>query len=497
MAFDRLLLDPTPADLAAVLRDGVKAAAAGSKKPVLGPTDTDLSELVEQVESADGEFHHREKKGVRLDGAWWTDPAGRKHVRVLADLVRHDDADYDGDEDEDDDAEEPPAVCRVYPGSVVRVSKDDGEPVTLAVCGCGAVGTPEAIAWTGETCGPCADAKQDGKPVPVPLVQRGVGGSTMKPTADGRGLVGTNDANRLVYLDLATGERVVSDHVLGNTLNGIALGPDGGSCFAGYWSNHLVHWNWRTNTLTRHGDPLVFSQFHVSPDGKHAVTGESSTLLRIDWDAKKDPLKTVTTGTNVRHGGFSRDGSKWVCLTEDQEFIEFDLTRQRRRVLREEVFEGVESDVDPEDFYEMMNVEVLDPDSGWVIVALHDVEHGTFGPARLGHVSLPSEWRELPYDDGGMSENNMPRVYGFTPNGWYALYRDEVGRVVFFPTEEEGAATYRVEFPGSGRPFERGPSGLTFSADGKTLFAGLPAGRVTVLAAVPWEQVLAAAETVE
>ncbi|QEL13290.1 NHL repeat-containing protein [Limnoglobus roseus] len=487
MRFDQVILNPTAAELVGNLRAAAVAAGRLSKKAVKALSESEEQQLLRQLSSAAGEAVHKGNGKFRLPVAWWTDPAGRKHVRVMGYLA---DDDFGGDEG----TEEPPAVARVYPGSLLFVEADGDDPVSLVVCGCGTIGTPEAVAWMGETCGPCADAKAEGREVPHPLVRRGVGGGSavMKATPDGRGLILSDKAHRLVYLDLPTGEQTTSEPTRGENLCGIALAPDAESCLAGYWSNHLVRWNWRNNTLKRHGEPLSFSQFHVSPDNAHAVTGESGTLFRIDWQDARTPLK-LEAFLPGRHGGFSRDGAVWVYLSEEHQFLERHLVVGYVQILRADVFEELESLEDWQQ--EMLQVQHLDADNGWAIIAGNDPEHGTFGPAYLGPVSLPGEWRELPYDDDG-SDNNMPAVFGFTPGGEYALYRDEAGRLVFFPTEEEGETVYRVAFPVPVVAYEGGLEALTFSPDGGTLHATVAARGVNLVVSFPWRLVLAAAGSI-
>lgn len=482
MSFDEVFLNPAPAELIACLRDAVAAVGRLSKKAPKPLPPEEEERLLWELAAADGAFAHHGNGKLCLSVAWWTDPVGRKHVRVASRI-----------DDEQEADEDVPAVCRVYPGSLLVVEADGEETVSLVVCGCGAIGTPAAIAWMGETCGPCADAKADGQTVPPPLIVRGVGGGSgvMKATADGRGLVLATTEERLAYLDLRTGERIISKPTRGETLRGIALAPDGESCLAGYWSNHLVRWNWRNNAMRRHGEPLVYSQFHVSPNDTHAVTDGSGTLLRIDWNDARTPLKLVGNFAETRHGGFTRDGAKWVGLSEEYAFVENDLLTGSRRALRRDAFDELSPDIDQWQ-YEMLQVQQLDADYGWAIVAFADSEHGIFGPARLGPVAMPGDWRELPFDDDGMSDNNMPDVFGFTPDGEYALYRDEAGRLVFFPTEEEGETIHRLALPAT----EDGLQGLTFSPDGKTLHAAVSARGMTLIASIPWRQVLAAVRPV-
>jgi hypothetical protein len=92
--------------------------------------------------------------------AWWTDHLGRRHVRV-AGRRRHPNARLH------------PFLDRVGHGPSLLTCPDRvfrrtvGQRVeALAACGCGQVGAPEALGWTGDCCGPCHDRRQDGRPTP-------------------------------------------------------------------------------------------------------------------------------------------------------------------------------------------------------------------------------------------------------------------------------------------------------------------------------------------
>src|SRR5262249_7905854 len=88
---------------------------------------------------------------------WWTDPAGRKHVRVVGRTRLA----YSRLRGEVEMRSLPP-WWHVYPEAVLGVrGKTEGERY-LAVCRCGAVGTPEALGWMGDTCGPCFDRRAEG-----------------------------------------------------------------------------------------------------------------------------------------------------------------------------------------------------------------------------------------------------------------------------------------------------------------------------------------------
>jgi hypothetical protein len=92
--------------------------------------------------------------------AWWTDSIGRRHVVIRGRRVEHDDAKRLLLKDELDQR---PPLWHAYPEYVCRRAVGT-ESALVCACGCGAVGTPEALGWMGETCGPCFDRAQDDGP---------------------------------------------------------------------------------------------------------------------------------------------------------------------------------------------------------------------------------------------------------------------------------------------------------------------------------------------
>src|SRR5262249_53915382 len=54
-----------------------------------------------------------------------------------------------------------PALCVIAP--LHAVVRGEGESAAvLVVCDCGEAGTPEALGWAGDCCGPCSDRRAEG-----------------------------------------------------------------------------------------------------------------------------------------------------------------------------------------------------------------------------------------------------------------------------------------------------------------------------------------------
>lgn len=412
---------------------------------------------------------------ARLYAAWWTDPAGRRHVRVYT---------YDHDEDSGAEAEVS-AVCRVYPGCLFAVRAGAGEEQTLAVCGCGTVGNPDALGWAGDRCGPCADAAMEGRAIPPPAVVYGLsrGTSAVRFSPDGSGLVTGGPGNRLVLLDRRTGERTESKQTNGRHVTGLQFRPDGRAVMAGFWSNHLVRWDISPNRLTLYGEQSAFSQFAPSPDGRFFVCNQGSTHEEIDWTDLRTPLQRRFEATDLMGGGFDRTGRLWVALTIDHAFAVIDLADGVRSVLRSDVFAGLDpGGVEADFFFENLNVFAIDPDHDHVIVAGDDPEHGAFGPAYLGGVRTDKGWRPLPFPEEYQGE--MPNLLGFSPDGEWLLYAFDTGGIRLLPTTPDRDM---VTVRGLGET-ELRPGTVAFSPDGDTLACHVPDGGLLWM--LPWRRLL-------
>jgi hypothetical protein len=91
--------------------------------------------------------------------AWWTDVLGRRHWRIEGSW-RCDQVTRDMVPDLDSDGDWHPLEV-IYPERPGCWRQREGRPDWLVLCGCGACGTVEQIAWTGECCGPCFDRRID------------------------------------------------------------------------------------------------------------------------------------------------------------------------------------------------------------------------------------------------------------------------------------------------------------------------------------------------
>jgi hypothetical protein len=163
--FDRRLTDPTAAEVVAALVAATGAANAGHTAGTFATVATGAPVVAERVlrepEGMNGYFGNGRDDVARLSLGWWTDATGRKFVRVRTWRERSRRYDEFGGQTAEFDRSEGdrhrrPGVWHVDHERVVEAGSG-GEPEWVAVCGCGAAGSPASLAWQHGMCGPCAD----------------------------------------------------------------------------------------------------------------------------------------------------------------------------------------------------------------------------------------------------------------------------------------------------------------------------------------------------
>jgi WD40 repeat protein len=165
--FDRRMTDPTAAEVIDALIAATTAAndrrSSGSLTPVESAAPHIAERVLREPEGMNGHFGASNQFGdiARLSLGWWTDATGRKFVRVRGWREHRNRYDVTGHQteafnQEERDRHRRPGVWHVDWERVVEVSSG-GEPEWVAVCGCGAAGSPVSLAWQHGMCGPCAD----------------------------------------------------------------------------------------------------------------------------------------------------------------------------------------------------------------------------------------------------------------------------------------------------------------------------------------------------
>jgi hypothetical protein len=176
--FDRLLLDPTPEALRQALAEAVQTANHRCRSGLLQLPPHLMRDAVTTVQRWPEGVYNRsanDDPGQRstVGGlAWWTDPLGRKHIRVAgrrrepgSQLWANVFYPLDGDR---------PGAWLVHPERLYLRTLPGQSRQLIAVCDdCGAAGPPERLGWMGDCCGPCHDRRQEGSAPAPPAVLHG------------------------------------------------------------------------------------------------------------------------------------------------------------------------------------------------------------------------------------------------------------------------------------------------------------------------------------
>jgi hypothetical protein len=176
--FDLDLTDPTPAAVEKGMDDAVAAANLRCNKGLLKADRAEYRTFLagEFAGSPSGVALWLAEKGrvaefpptpraTLMGVAWHTTPLGRRVVRVVGRRIEP------FNEHPGNRFGPPwrvwPALCLLDPDHVVTRTWAGGEPETIAVCDCGAVGPPEKLGWMVGRCGPCHDhAEEHGAALP-------------------------------------------------------------------------------------------------------------------------------------------------------------------------------------------------------------------------------------------------------------------------------------------------------------------------------------------
>jgi WD40 repeat protein len=200
-------IDPSSEEVVDALSEAFHIA------PVSLPKEMDLRTTVAEVEHSPlGSIPW--SQGYASDGAkrrvtcvWWTDHLGQRHWFVEGDTYPR----YGPSKSLWRCRDGIPAhpLWVISPSHVIA-SRIGSEARLLVVCDCGVFGTPEAIAWTGECCGPCFDRRLDGVAPParlaIPFRHERTGRESIAFTQDGQ-LVSCQEGEQGVFLsDPRTGQ---------------------------------------------------------------------------------------------------------------------------------------------------------------------------------------------------------------------------------------------------------------------------------------------------
>jgi hypothetical protein len=169
----------------------------------------------------------------------------------------------------------------------------DGVREPIAVCGCGAAGTPEALAWAGGMCGPCRDRIEEHGPDSVThelglLTAAGFTPRTVAWNLDGR-LVATDEAGQVRIWARPTGDSTSRELHRKATRPRVSFSPDGRLLVLGlqeYWNLVL---------LDCETDKQIEKRYPFSIESMF-WTGRTNELLLSDLNVDRVYLAKVPKG---------------------------------------------------------------------------------------------------------------------------------------------------------------------------------------------------------
>lgn len=488
---NELLIDPTAARVETALTAAVAHANGKAKgRKVLTVSAADLTAVAAEA-AAGANPAYRRVFAIESNGwapravvvGWWTDHAGRRHVRVRAFAS-----------DWWDSSALRPAIGFVYPGAVFRVTKGKRRPKELAVCGCGAVGTPEALAWMGDRCGPCHDrAEETGVRPPLLLPDFGDRDEKLAFTPDGSGLVSFAVGPALIHVDLRTGVRTPMPKVPKKieVPELVGIGP-GGRCLLHFSSHHVAVWDIPAGTVGPQAGGYL-ERASLSPCGRFVRW--RSAFFAVRWDRPDDPLEPLfELPWRPSGGGWYRSGDVWVGLTLEDQFERVELPSGAVSEIESAVFDDLQlsCDEDPDEprFYGRPHLFAADPDHDLALVCVSDDEHGLQGPLYLGSLSGTKPWRPLK-PAAESDEDEMPEAAVFSRCGKYLFVGSDGEGLGIYPTAG-GEPTWVTAHTGGTGDFVRR---LAVSPDGETLavYADSTTEGDGFTRVLPWRRVLAAA----
>jgi hypothetical protein len=485
---DIRLIDPTGAQLVAALR---KAHAAANRK---------VNPHLPRMERDDGFWGRfardclREPAGRRRSckagpqtpeviAGWWTDPAGRRHFRVVG-RTRHR---WEGIRGEGELRGFPP-WWHVYPESVLAVRLANGGEAFLACCRCGKVGTPGSLGWMGDTCGPCFDRRADGG--------RAAGGYGHFPgwagwqtkvgfSADGTYLLGpaaakpgVRAAHKLRAVDRRDGAEAVGRGGFGGTTVA-AGGPPGGFVYA-FEDGTVYRWDGRGPARRLVGRPRLYGRPVMAPDASRAVVLCGEVGFTADLTASHPGYDRADGTRGFTVAKFAPAGDRMFGVSVGGDLHAVNPVTLRDVRVREKAFDGLAQYVFPHDL-------AVSPDETAVAVVLQ-----AYYP--VGHVvrvvpTVPGD--RTPPRDLPLPSWHRPGVAAFAPDGKHLVTADPVaGWVGFWKYPSLLPAGFVRAVPED--PTWRGGQVL-FSPDGRAvavLCVGLRHEKGSTVVVWPWPDVV-------
>jgi WD40 repeat protein len=177
---------------------------------------------------------------------------------------------------------------QVYPQHIARCDRGHGTEL-LALCDCGALGTPDELGWMGTCCGPCHDRRAEGEPACAPLTFR------FSESASARGLVFSPDGESLAgwgfrhvwvsHLAEGTQDQVSFEDTW--QLRSVRFSADG-TCLVIASDKKFTNW---------HPKEGVVKDWRYSENysGEPALAPDGSTVAVVDYPDDQPEVKIIAT----------------------------------------------------------------------------------------------------------------------------------------------------------------------------------------------------------
>jgi len=481
--FDERLIDPSEADLAKTLRKAMNSANRQNKyQPNRMSRDLEFwGRFARDVLRSEPEGRRRSCKGGRavpeVIAGWWTDPAGRKHVRVIGRTRES----YTNLRREGELRTLPP-WWHVYPEGVlgVRGKKDDER--FLAVCRCGAVGSPESLGWMGDTCGPCFDRRAEGGIPSGGFGQfRGWSGHMWRFafTRDGQHLLGQNPSGAFCCVSRADATATVTKRKTTSQILAVATNESG--TILVLQEGTVYRWPVGGNDLER----VVAAR---NAWGQVALTPNGSRVAVFAYQETYTADLTVATPRYTRHSltemftavQFVPDGSRILTTNFLGELRALNPDTLTSEVIRSDVFGAASGGYGPPSDM------AIAPDGSALLLRRESYR----GRSQICYVPLPS---------GSVTELRVPEWHRpmsmtFSPDGRYAVTAEAQGGWVGFWELPSGKSRGFVRAVLEDVAWRCGH--IEFAPDSSALAVGYNSGYYghgSTIAVWPWPDVLQAA----
>jgi hypothetical protein len=483
--FDGRLIDPSESDLARALGKAMKAANRENRHQQNKMTRDAAfwGRFAQDVLKSAPEGRRRSCKGGRavpeVVAGWWTDPAGRKHVRILG-RTRSRWSRLRGEVE----LRALPPWWHVYPEAVLGVrGKNDGERY-LAVCRCGAVGAPESLGWMGDTCGPCFDRRAEGGTAAGGFGQFGewsAGLSRFAFTADSQHVVGQNMQGAFWKVSRTDGTAVIAKRKTAYTV--VATGRNAAGITLVMHDGTAYRWRADRDEVERLlSGRRTWGRVAVPPDASRVVFISYQHAHLANLTADRPEYTTLDPPQDVMGVGFTADGQRILVTNQSGEIRALNPDTLTAEVIRNDGFVATGGS------FGTPNEMAVSPDGAAILL-----RREAYYPRR--RVSV----RHVPLPAGKVVELRIPdwhraTALSYSADGRHAVTAEAEGGWVGFWDVTNGKSLGFVRAVLEDLAWRSGQ--IEFAPDGAAIAVSYSTGRHdhgSTLAVWPWPDVLRAA----